>query len=91
MKQYVISEEDCKKMLQMFEQKSALENLILIKENNELVSNNELYQKFLKDYTAIKTKYDAQWDYLKETYNIPLNDGEYMNMDFGNNMITIQS
>lgn len=66
----IIKKEESSKMDDLMSKRKALENLVLICENNSLIRNEELYQRFLSDYQQTVKKIDELWCYLFDTYNI---------------------
>ncbi|MEO3947778.1 CXXX repeat peptide modification system protein [Gorillibacterium sp. CAU 1737] len=74
----------------LYEKRAALHNLIHISENNELIRNEELYQRFLKDYAQLEHDYQAYWTHIADKYGIHEEEGYYFHLDFKTCKITLR-
>jgi len=78
----IIKSNDTQKLEDLTSKKAALENLILISENNPLVHNEELYQRFISDYEHTSSEIDRHWDYICKEYDIVKLEDCELYMDF---------
>lgn len=74
----------------LYEKRTALNNLILVSENNKLESSEELYNRFLKEYQQVEADYRRYWDEIAKKYQIIEKDGYYMSLDFDDRTITLK-
>ncbi len=85
-----ISEQELIVFENLYEKKSALNNLIFVCDNNELLRNEILYKKFIEEYTKVEHDYRIQWDAICKKYNIHEEEGYYLNLDFASAIISLQ-
>ena len=81
-----LNETDAQKLEDLTSKRTALENLILIGENNPLVRNENLYEKFLIDYRTTRSELDGQWDYIRDKYELDQTCDLYI--DFQTRIVT---
>lgn len=74
----------------LYEKRAALNNIIFVCENNELIRNEELYQRFLKDYQQLEHDYQQCWKTVCNKYQIEELDGYYLHLDFSKSKISLQ-
>ncbi|MBU5310457.1 CXXX repeat peptide modification system protein [Tissierella carlieri] len=74
-----------------YEKRAALNNLILVCENNELIRNEDLYQRFIKDYTQLEHDYQNYWAEIAEKYDIQEKEGYYFHLDFKTGKVTLRA
>jgi CXXX repeat modification system protein len=77
-----ISSEDSEKMRLIFERKVALENLTKMKEKSSFLLNDELYERFLADYSRSIQELKACWSYMAEKYHLESVAGGHWDIDF---------
>ncbi len=77
-----ISKEDSRQMLQIFERKTGLENILNIAEPNPLVTDEALYEKFIKDYNTTVNDLQNYWNAMAEKYNFKSEKGKQWTIDF---------
>lgn len=78
-----VDQTDAHRLEDLTNKRNALQNLILISQNNPLVRNEELYKKFLKDYECTLTGLDRQWDSLREKYGLDASCDLYIDFQTG--------
>lgn len=85
-----ITEEEAKTFEDLVEKREALENLVFIIDNNPIAYNDEIYQRFIKDYENTLNGIDKEWDKIIEKYNIgELKEKLYL--DFATNEIKLST
>lgn len=81
-----LNEKDAQKLEDLTSKRTALENLVLIGENNPLVRNEQLYEKFLADYGTTRSEIDRQWEYIRDKYELDQTCDLYI--DFQTRIVT---
>lgn len=85
-----ITEEELIIFENLYEKRAALNNLILVSENNELERSEELYTRFLNEYQKLEGNYRRYWNEISKKYQIYEEDGYYLNLDFATKTISLR-
>ena len=85
-----ITEEELIIFENLYEKRAALNNLILVSENNELERSEELYTRFLNEYQKLEGNYRRYWNEISKKYQIYEKDGYYLNLDFATKTISLR-
>lgn len=82
-----VSEEDSKKLLEIYEMKNTLESLIMqIAGNNDILKEDSLlYSRLVDDYTKNMRDYNKFWTPYTEKYADLLNQDTQLSIDFRTN------
>ena len=78
----IIKKEEASEMDDLMSKRKALENLVLICENNSLIRNEELYQRFISEYQQTIKKIDKLWCQLFDTYHIEEDESTQVFINF---------
>lgn len=89
-RKFNLEESEIQKFEVVEEKKGALENLILVSENNELLRNEELYQRFLKDYGVVQNDRSELWDRIIKKYGLSDDEQHVLLLDFENKQVIEQ-
>lgn len=71
------------------EKRNALHALIFVCENNPLVSNQSLYNKFIEDYSEVERHYNGLWQAVSEEYGITEEPGYVFHLDFSTRKVSL--
>lgn len=86
----IISKQEVQIFEDFYEKRAALNNLVLVSENNELIRNEDLYQRFIKDYTQLEQDYQKYWAEISEKYDIYEKEGYCLHLDFKTCKVTLR-
>ena len=77
-----LSDEESKKIEELYEKKLAFENLIKIVDGE----NEKIYNKLISDYGNLLKEYNIWWDSMRQKYEW---EGSSWRVDFYNNTIIL--
>lgn len=84
----IVSSEDIKKIEEAQERRYALRNLIYVCDENPLIKNEKLYEKFLKDYAREQKHTEELWDEIAIKYGFEIPDDKKVYLDFTSGKIS---
>lgn len=84
-----VSTNEVREIQDLNEKKAALENLILIAEDNILLRNENLYQRFIRDYTELQNATHFFWSSIASKYNFPQGEEDSYSLDFTTRIVTL--
>lgn len=89
MKDVYLSAAEVEEFKTVNEKRNALHGLIFVCENNPLVSNQNLYNKFIEDYNNVERQYNDLWRAVSEKYEIEEEPGYVFHLEFSNQKVSL--
>lgn len=84
----IVSNEDIKNIEEAQERRYALRNLIFVCDENPLIKNEKLYEKFLRDYAREQKRTEELWEEIARKYGFEIPDDKKVYLDFSSGKIS---
>lgn len=88
----LISREKTEEIQNVYQRKYSVNDLcVLLASKNELIKEGNLfYERLIKDNLSCLNELEAFWDNIKKEYNIKLQEGEELYLNFNTSEVYIQ-
>ena len=89
MRDVYLSDSEVAEFKTVNEKRNALSSLVFVCENNPLVYNQSLYNKFIEDYRNVEEQYNNLWQAVSEKYGIEEVPGYIFNLEFSTKKVSL--
>lgn len=92
MEKILISREKTEEIQNIYQRKYSVNDLcVLLASKNELLEDGNLfYERLIKDNLSCLNALEAFWDDIKKEYNIKLQEGEELYLNFNTSEVYVQ-
>ncbi len=92
MEKILISREKTEEIQNVYQRKYSINDLcVLLASKNELLEEGNLfYERLIKDNLSCLNELEAFWDNIKKEYDVRLQDGEELYLNFNTSEIYVQ-